>query len=73
MVDYSVFCLLTPDSHPHRIKGGALAWSASEFAAHPCLGEPELMTHNVDGPSRHHCGLLGSHAAEVVHFDDLSQ
>ncbi len=31
------------------------------------------MTHHVNAPARRHGGLLGSHAAEVVHFDNLSQ
>src|ERR1700722_16531054 len=46
---------------------------AGQLATQPRPGETKIVAHHVDRSTRDLGGLLGSHASEIVHLDDLSQ
>ena len=46
---------------------------ASELAAQPRPGQTKIMAHHVDRSTDGDGRLIGRHAAEIVHLDDLGQ
>jgi hypothetical protein len=47
--------------------------SAGELPAQPCPSETQVVPYRVNGSREHHRSFLGSHAAEIVHFDNPPQ
>ena len=74
-----------PGSTPRASKGGSSHLSRTwlrngcrttlvgQLAAKPGPRKPKIMPYDVDRSADHRGGLLGGHAAEVMHFEDLGK